>query len=187
VGVAQVARPKERRNLGIVLLRIPKTYETLARRHSPISQTMIYIFRLSHFLYRHRIPFLPRLLKIINRILFSISLPPSVQVGRNVIFGYQGLGIVVHKDARLGSNVTISPNVVIAGKGEESFNSPIIEDDVVIGAGACILGPVRIGQGAVVGANSVVLTDVAPLTTVVGIPARPTTGRENSLKSTNKY
>lgn len=95
-----------------------------------------------------------------------------MQVGRNVTFGYQGLGIVVHKNARLGSNIIISPNVVIGGKGKGQPGAPVIEDDVVIGAGACILGPVRIAQGAVIGANSVVLTDVAPHATVVGIPAR---------------
>lgn len=116
---------------------------------------------------------MPWLLKIMNRILFSVSLPPSVEVGKNVTFGYQGLGIVVHRNARLGSNIIISPNVVIGGKGRGKPGAPVIEDDVTIGAGACILGDVRIGQGAVIGANSVVLADVAPQATVVGIPARP--------------
>ncbi|WP_084168356.1 serine O-acetyltransferase [Paraburkholderia acidipaludis] len=134
---------------------------------------MIYIFRLSNLLYRYHVPFLPRLLKIVNRILFSVSLPPSVQVGRNVTFGYQGLGIVVHRHAKLGSNIIISPNVVIGGRGGGRPGAPIIEDDVVIGAGACILGSVTIGRNAVIGANAVVLTDVSPHTTVVGIPARP--------------
>jgi len=133
---------------------------------------MIYIYRLANLLFRLRVPFLPWILKIINRVLFSVSLPPSVQVGRNVTFGYQGLGIVVHKNARLGSNVIISPNVVIGGKGKGQPGAPVIEDDVVIGAGACVLGAVRIGQGAVIGANSVVLANVAPHTTVAGIPAR---------------
>lgn len=134
---------------------------------------MIYIFRLSNLLYRYHVPFLPWLLKIVNRILFSVSLPPSVQVGRNVTFGYQGLGIVVHRHAKLGSNIIISPNVVIGGRGGGRPGAPIIEDDVVIGAGACILGSVTIGRNAVIGANAVVLTDVSPHTTVVGIPARP--------------
>lgn len=133
---------------------------------------MIYIYRLANLLFRLRVPFLPWILKIINRVLFSVSLPPSVQVGRNVTFGYQGLGIVVHKNACLGSNVIISPNVVIGGKGKGQPGAPVIEDDVVIGAGACVLGAVRIGQGAVIGANSVVLANVAPHTTVAGIPAR---------------
>ncbi|WP_321947266.1 serine O-acetyltransferase [Paraburkholderia sp. J10-1] len=134
---------------------------------------MIYIYRLAHLLFKLRIPVLPWLLKIVNRILFSVSLPPSVEVGKNVTFGYQGLGIVVHKNARLGSNIIISPNVVIGGKGRGKPGAPVIEDDVTIGAGACILGDVRIGRGAVIGANSVVLADVAQQTTVVGIPARP--------------
>lgn len=134
---------------------------------------MIYIYRLANLLFKLRIPVLPWLLKIMNRILFSVSLPPSVEVGKNVTFGYQGLGIVVHRNARLGSNIIISPNVVIGGKGRGKPGAPVIEDDVTIGAGACILGDVRIGQGAVIGANSVVLADVAPQATVVGIPARP--------------
>jgi serine O-acetyltransferase len=134
---------------------------------------MIYIFRLSSLLFHLRVPFLPRFLKIVNRVLFSVSLPPSVQVGKNVTFGYQGLGIVVHRHARLGANVVISPNVVIGGKGGGRPGAPNIEDDVVIGAGACILGNVTIGRGAIIGANAVVLSDVPAQTTVVGAPARP--------------
>ncbi|WP_224044649.1 serine O-acetyltransferase [Paraburkholderia unamae] len=134
---------------------------------------MIHIYRLANLLFRLGIPVLPWILKIVNRILFSVSLPPSVQVGRNVTFGYQGLGIVVHRNASLGSNIIISPNVVIGGKGKGRQGAPVIEDDVTIGAGACILGSVRVGRGAVIGANAVVLEDVAPNATVVGIPARP--------------
>ncbi|NLP62046.1 serine O-acetyltransferase [Paraburkholderia sacchari] len=144
---------------------------------------MIYIYRLAHLLFRLRIPVLPWILKITNRILFSVSLPPSVEVGKNVTFGYQGLGIVVHKNARIGSNVIISPNVVIGGKGRGKPGAPVIEDDVVIGAGACILGNVRIGRGAVIGANSVVLTDIEPQATVVGIPARSVTQKVESVSS----
>jgi serine O-acetyltransferase len=130
---------------------------------------MICIYRLAHFLYRFRVPFLPWFLKVINRIIFSVSLPASVEVGRNVTFGYQGLGIVVHRQAVLGSNIVISPNVVIGGRG--CPGAPVIKDDVLIGAGACILGPVTIGRGAKIGANAVVLTDVPPHATAVGIPA----------------
>ncbi|WP_321887553.1 serine O-acetyltransferase [Paraburkholderia bannensis] len=136
---------------------------------------MIYIYRLANLLFRLHIPVVPWILKILNRVLFSVSLPPSVRVGRNVTFGYQGLGIVVHKGASLGSNIIISPNVVIGGKGKGRPGAPIIEDDVVIGAGACVLGAVRIGRGATIGANSVVLSDVAPGATVVGIPAKEIT------------
>jgi serine O-acetyltransferase len=132
---------------------------------------MIYVFRLSHLLYRLRVPCLPWLLKVLNRILFSVSLPPSVQVGRNVTFGYQGLGIVVHRHALIGSNVIVAPNVVIGGRGGRA-GAPVIEDDVLIGAGACVLGPVTIGRGAQIGANAVVMADVPAGATAVGVPAR---------------
>jgi serine O-acetyltransferase len=131
---------------------------------------VIYIFRLSRLLFRLRVPLLPWLLKVINRVAFSVSLPPSVSVGRNVTFGYQGLGIVVHKHAVIGNNVRISPNVVIGGRGGSTV--PVIEDDVLIGAGACILGGVRIGRGAKIGANSTVLIDVPAYATAVGVPAQ---------------
>ncbi|QGZ55555.1 serine O-acetyltransferase [Paraburkholderia acidiphila] len=131
---------------------------------------MIYIYRISSFLHRLGVPFIPWLLKVCNRILFSVSLPPSVKVGRNVVFGYQGLGIVVHRHAILGSNIVISPNVVIGGRGRPG--APVIEDDVLIGAGACILGPIVIGRGARIGANSVILDNVPAYATVVGVPAR---------------
>jgi serine O-acetyltransferase len=158
-----------------VLLKDEVRHERLLDRVAVHLFNMIYIFRISHFLYRHRIPLLPKLLKILNRVLFSVSVPPSVEIGRNVVFGYQGLGIVVHQNARLGSNIIISPNVVIAGKGDNEFSAPIIEDDVIIGAGACILGPIRVGRGAVVGANAVVISNVVANTTVVGVPAKALT------------
>ncbi|SAL77941.1 serine acetyltransferase [Caballeronia peredens] len=131
---------------------------------------MIYIFRLSSLLHHFRVPLLPWLLKVLNRILFSVALPPSVKVGRNVTFGYQGLGIVVHRHAVLGNNIVIAPNVVIGGRGRRG--APVIEDDVLIGAGACVLGPVVIGKGAKIGANAVVLSDVPPGAIAVGVPAR---------------
>ena len=98
-------------------------------------------------------------------------LPPSAIVGKNVIFGYSGLGIVIHKRARLGDNITISPNVTIGGRSLHS-EVPVIGDDVIIGAGACILGPVFVGNGARIGANAVVINDVPPCGVAVGVPAR---------------
>jgi serine O-acetyltransferase len=131
---------------------------------------MLYIYRIAHLLYLWRVPFLPWLLKVLNRIVFSVSLPPSVKVGRNVVFGYQGLGIVVHRQAVLGNDIVIAPNVVIGGRGQPG--APVIEDNVLIGAGACILGPVTIGRNVKIGANAVVMFDVPPDVTVVGVPAR---------------
>jgi serine O-acetyltransferase len=132
---------------------------------------MIYFFRLSRWLYLRHIPILPRLIYIFNRVMFSVVLPPSVEVGRNVVFGYSGLAIVVHKRAKIGNNVIIGPNVTIGGRsGLEQV--PVVKDNVVIGAGARILGPVTLGVGAQIGANAVVLRDVPDNAVAVGIPAR---------------
>ncbi|WP_148715342.1 serine O-acetyltransferase [Chitinolyticbacter meiyuanensis] len=132
---------------------------------------MLLFYRFYRWLYLRRVPVVPTICKYVNRIVFSIVLPPSAQVGRNVRFGYGGLGIVVHANAVIGDNVVISPNVVIGGRSKLR-EVPVIEDDVQIGAGACILGPVRIGRGAKVGANAVVLEDIPPGSIAVGVPAR---------------
>jgi len=132
---------------------------------------MIGIYRLAHLLAKSGIPVIPRLLYILNRVIFSIALPPSVLVGRNVLFGYSGLGIVVHARVIIGNNVKIAQNVTLGGRSG-FLDVPIIEDDVEIGAGACVLGPVRIGRGAKIGANAVVLKDVPAGCVAVGVPAR---------------
>lgn len=132
---------------------------------------MIGIFRLAHLLRTWRIPLVPRLLYALNRILFSVVLPPSVQVGKNVLFGYSGLGIVVHAKCRIGNDVKIGHGVTLGGRSGLK-DVPIIEDGVHIGAGAKILGPIRIGQGAHIGANAVVIEDVPAYAVAVGVPAR---------------
>jgi serine O-acetyltransferase len=108
------------------------------------------------------------------RILFSAHIPPEVRIGEGTHLGYGGLGIVLHKDAVIGRNVLLSPGVVVGGRSGMP-GAPIIDDNVMIGVGAKILGPVRLGAGAKVGANAVVIDDVLPGDTVVGIPARPVT------------
>lgn len=131
---------------------------------------MIGIFRLSSYLYRLGVPVLPRLLYVLNRVLFAVALPPSVTVGRDVLFGYSGLGIVVHAKCVIGNNVKISQNVTIGGRSGH-VAVPVIEDGVEIGAGACVLGPIRIGRGAKIGANAVVLIDIPAGAIAVGVPA----------------
>lgn len=129
------------------------------------------IYRIARWLYLHHVPGLPRLLKIANRMLFGVVLPPSAELGRDVILGYQGLGTVIHRRARIGARVNIGTCVTIGGRsGHEAV--PQIGDDVMIGSGAKILGPVRIGRGASIGANAVVLEDVPDFGVAVGVPAK---------------
>ena len=132
---------------------------------------MIKIYRLARWLFLNGVPIIPRMLYIFNRLIFSVVLPPSAEVGRGVVFGYSGLAIVVHKRAKIGNRVIVGPNVTIGGRSGLQ-QVPVIGDDVVIGAGARILGPVNIGNGARIGANAVVLSDVPAGGVAVGIPAR---------------
>jgi serine O-acetyltransferase len=112
-----------------------------------------------------------RLVSGISRLVFSAHIPPETRIGPGTVFGYGGIGVVLHRDAVIGANVLISPGVVIGGRSGLP-GVPVIEDGAKIGAGAKILGPVRVGAGAIVGANAVVIDDVPPGETVVGVPAR---------------
>jgi serine O-acetyltransferase len=120
-------------------------------------------------MYKRKIPFLPTLMKGIIRVCFSAVIPPQLEVGRNVLFGYNGLGIVIHPRCVIGDNVIIGQHVTIGGRGGPEV--PIIGNNVLLGAGAKILGNVKIGNNAKIGANAVVLIDVPENATAVGVPA----------------
>lgn len=137
--------------------------------------TALAIFRLAHRLHRWRVPVLPRALYGINRVMFAVVLPPSAQLGRDVLLGYQGLGVVIHKDSVIGDRVRIAPGVTIGGRGTPE-GVPVVGNDVLIGTGAKVLGPIRIGDRARIGANAVVMTDVPAGALAVGIPARVIAG-----------
>ncbi len=132
---------------------------------------MIEIYRVARWLHLRGVPLLPRLPCTINRILFAWVLPPSAQVGRDVTLGYGGPGIVIHRQARIGNRVNVGPKVTLGGRAGLP-GAPSIEDDVVLGSGAQVLGPIAMGRGAQIGANAVVLHDVPPGATAVGVPAR---------------
>ena len=135
------------------------------------------IHALAHWLWKRRIPLLPVLLTSFNRVVFATQLPAATQVGRGVRLNYSGLGTVIHPRAVIGDHVEIGPGVVIGGRSE-IWDVPVIEDHVQVGVGAKILGPVRVGRGAVIGANAVVLQDVPAGAVVGGVPARILRRRE---------
>ena len=129
------------------------------------------IYRLANWLHRHRVPGLPWGLKSLNRIVFSVVLPPSAVLGRDVILSYEGLGTVIHRRARIGDGAIIGAGVTIGGRSG-SKDVPVIGSGAMIGSGAKVLGPVRIGDHASIGANAVVLDDVPDYGVAVGVPAR---------------
>jgi serine O-acetyltransferase len=135
-----------------------------------MNNLVYYMYRAGHSMYKHKVPMLPTLMMGITRVFFSAVIPPQLEVGQNVLFGYNGLGIVIHPRCKIGDNVTIGSNVTIGGRGGSGV--PIIGNNVLIGTGAKVLGAVKIGDNARVGANAVVCKDVPANATAVGIPAR---------------
>ncbi len=138
---------------------------------------LVAIHSVAHWLLRHHVPLLPLLLTLFNRVVFAVQLPAGTTLGRGVKLNYSGLGTVLHPRAVIGNRVEIGPGVVIGGRSH-IWEVPVIEDDVQIGVGAKVLGPVRVGRGAIVGANAVVLHDVPAGAVVAGIPARILRRRE---------
>ena len=129
------------------------------------------LYRLGRWCYERHIPFVPQILYRVIFYLCGAIVPMSVEIGEGSTLAYGGSGVVLHGRARIGRNVVIAPQVVLGGRcGHEGL--PVIEDDVHIGVGAKVLGPVRVGKGARVGANAVVLHDVPAAAAVAGIPAR---------------
>lgn len=136
-----------------------------------MSKIPFYFYLFYHFLYRIRIPFIPKILMILNRIVFGVFIPPSCKIGLGSKFSYGGSGVVIHARAILGSNCTVGPCTTIGGRSKK-YEVPIIGDNVYIGGGSKILGNIKIGDNVVIGANAVVIKDVLSNTIVAGIPAR---------------
>jgi serine O-acetyltransferase len=116
-------------------------------------------------------PLLPALLRKMNYYLHHSVIPPEAEIGEGTTLGYGGLGVVIHEDARIGRHCLISQQVTIGGRSGRP-GVPIIGDYVRIGAGAKILGKLRIEDFAVIGANAVVTRDVRRGAVVAGVPAR---------------
>jgi serine O-acetyltransferase len=138
-----------------------------------LGQSHIQLYRLAHRLHQRGVPRLPDLLNGLNRRLNGIEIHPAAEIGDNLIIVHP-VGIVIGGHCRIGRNVMINQGVSLGYRRGPvpGDGHPTVEDGVVIGAGAKVLGPIRIGTGAVVGANAVVLQSVPPFATAVGIPAK---------------
>ncbi|MFH2137642.1 MAG: serine O-acetyltransferase EpsC [Candidatus Omnitrophota bacterium] len=132
------------------------------------------LHRIAHAFCRMRIPFFPRWLSQFNRWLTGIEIHPCAQIGKGIFIDH-GMGVVIGETTVIGENVTLYQGVTLGGTGKEKGKRhPNIGNNVVIGAGAKILGNITIGDSSYVGANAVVIKDVPPHSTVVGVPGRIT-------------
>lgn len=128
--------------------------------------------RVAHMLHRLGIPVLPRLLMHVSRFMTGIEIHPAATIGRGLFIDH-GMGVVIGETAILGHNVTLFQGVTLGGTGKEhGKRHPTIGDNVVVGAGAKVLGNITIGEGVAIGANAVVIRDVPAHSTVVGVPGR---------------
>ncbi|MFH1093623.1 MAG: serine O-acetyltransferase EpsC [Candidatus Omnitrophota bacterium] len=132
------------------------------------------LHRIAHAIYGFNIPFVPRWISQFNRWLTGIEIHPAAIIGEGLFIDH-GMGVVIGETAIIGDNVTLYQGVTLGGTGKErGKRHPNIGNNVVIGAGAKVLGNIVIGDNSYVGANAVVLKDVAPNSTVVGVPGRIT-------------
>ncbi|MDI3533723.1 MAG: serine O-acetyltransferase [Thermosediminibacterales bacterium] len=130
------------------------------------------LHRIAHYFYKKGLVLLPRLISHLNRFLTGIEIHPGAKIGKGFFIDH-GMGIVIGETAEIGENVTLYQGVTLGGTGKEKGKRhPTIGNNVVIGAGAKILGPFKVGDNTKIGAGAVVLKEVPPNSTVVGVPGR---------------
>jgi serine O-acetyltransferase len=130
-------------------------------------------YRVAHAMFVARVPLLPRLIAMLTRTITGIEIHPAASIGQGLFIDH-GTGVVIGETAEIGDNVTLYQGVTLGGTGfATGKRHPTVQDNVTIGSGAKLLGPITIGHGAKIGANSVVITDVPPNSTVVGNPGHP--------------
>jgi serine O-acetyltransferase len=129
--------------------------------------------RIAHALHGAGVPMLPRLIAAVSRAVTGIEIHPAAKIGPGFFIDH-GMGVVVGETAEIGTDVTLYQGVTLGGTGfATGKRHPTVQDNVTIGSGAKLLGPITVGHGAKIGANSVVIHDVPPHSTVVGNPGHP--------------
>jgi serine O-acetyltransferase len=132
----------------------------------------IWAHRIAHAFYKRKFYFIARLISQISRFFTGIEIHPGAKIGRRFFIDH-GMGVVIGETCEIGDNVTVYQGVTLGGTGKEKGKRhPTIKDNCLIATGAKVLGSITIGENSKIGAGSVVLKDVPPNSTVVGIPGR---------------
>jgi len=139
--------------------------------------------KISHWLYKKRLFFPARLVSQAGRFFTGIEIHPGAVIGRGLFIDH-GMGVVIGETAEVGDNCTLYHGVTLGGTGKDKGKRhPTIGNNVLIGTGAKVLGPFKVGDNARIAANAVVLREVEPNTTVVGAPGRPVKKGDTRLAS----
>jgi len=132
----------------------------------------VLLHRVAHFFWEVGLPYVPRFLSQISRQITGIEIHPGAKIGRDFFIDH-GSGTVIGETSEIGNNVTLYQNVTLGGTSlKRGKRHPTLGNDIVIGAGAKVLGPVKVGDDVKIGANTVVTKDVPPSSVVVGVPGR---------------
>jgi serine O-acetyltransferase len=145
----------------------------------------VWIYRVANWFWKRELFFLGRFISHFGRFLTGIEIHPGATIGRKFFIDH-GMGVVIGETAEIGDNVTMYHGVTLGGVSLEKVKRhPTIDDNVVIGSGAKVLGPFTVGKGSRIGSNSVVVREVPPNSTVVGVPGRVVMSTEKSTDKTD--
>jgi serine O-acetyltransferase len=145
----------------------------------------ILFHRVAHFLYTKKLYFIARFISQLSRWFTGIEIHPGAKIGRGLFIDH-GMGVVIGETCEIGDNVTIYQGVTLGGTGKDvGKRHPTVGNNVMIGAGAKVLGPFTVGDNVRIGAGSVVLKAVPPYTTVVGVPAKETSKSDQFVNPSN--
>lgn len=132
----------------------------------------IYFYRISHWLYIHHIPVLPKLITLLIFLRYNSKIPPTAKIGPGTKFTYGGMGVVIHANCEIGANCTIGMQVVLGGGNNRYPGVPKIGDNVYIAKGAAVIGGLTIGNNVTIGINSVVTKPIPDNAIVAGVPGK---------------
>ena len=161
-----------RKDIGVVFERDPAAQSALEILLCYPGFHAVHLHRASHWLWTHDLRLLARFLSHVARFLTGIEIHPGATIGEGFFIDH-GMGVVIGETAEIGRNVTLYHGVTLGGTSwKKGKRHPTIGDNVIIGANAAILGPIRVGENSKIGSGSVVNKEVPPHSTVVGIPGR---------------
>ncbi len=132
----------------------------------------IYFYRIARWLYLHHIPVLPKLITFLIFLIYNSKIPYQATIGNGTLFGYGGMGVVIHSKAVIGDKCVVCQQVTIGGGNTKYPGVPIIGNNVYIAKGSIIIGGINIGSNVIIGANAVVTKPVPDNAVVAGVPAR---------------
>ncbi len=161
-----------RKDIGVIFERDPAVRNVLEIVFCYPGFHAVRFHHAAHWLWNHNLKFFARFLSHIARFLTGIEIHPGATIGEGFFIDH-GMGVVIGETAEIGKNVTMYHGVTLGGTSwKKGKRHPTIEDNVIIGANAAILGPIRVGENSKIGSGSVLNKEVPPHSTVVGIPGR---------------